>query len=711
MRSRYGYLADPTDQLAVPGLPARTEITPEGSLVTDDAELSFRAGRRLSAWRQPTRTALDGGLPVISGTLVRSGVRYTVTAGMGMAGGAAVDVVRVTLRAAGRTRAVGRFAADLAWSRGASRANGTFAHRFPRGARHVFDPSWQSAWDGARLVRDGRVVLIAGDGPGRALTAPATAPLPASPAGSAAYRVTLAPGRTVTLGFVLPVDPAAPGAPVIAAAQRLDPGAALRGIAADWHDRLREAVGIDVPERKVRESYRAALVAMLLPRFRDAGSGAWIQAVNALQYHSFFLRDGAVITNALDLAGLHGPAAENVAALPGFQRPDGLFITRPDQYDGVGQALWTIGRHARLSGDDALARSLLPAIDRAVDWIADARAHDPDGLLPASTPRDDEFVTGHLTGDDLWAVAGLRESVALAQRLGENALAAAWQAQLDGIQTALLKQANTAAATFGHGAIPPSLDGPGGHTWGNLWVAYPSAFLPARAPLVRRTMTAARAAFGEGLARYGRLLHGYLGFRVFETELERGAQRAALRGLFDELAHTTATNGGWEMAAQPWTTRHSGPDIGPHGWWAAEYVTLLRNLLVRESSADRISVLGALPSAWIAPGRRVRVRHAPTLFGPVDLDLRAERGGAVLRWHATVPPGVTLSWALPPAAHAVRARHYPHGARVLVLRSRSGRLRVRWRLANDGLSFASSARALQAAYRMRGLAPPAGRPR
>ena len=54
-----GFLSAPTDQLAVPGMLASAEVTPEGDLYTGWAEYELRFGRRLAVWDQPTRTLPD----------------------------------------------------------------------------------------------------------------------------------------------------------------------------------------------------------------------------------------------------------------------------------------------------------------------------------------------------------------------------------------------------------------------------------------------------------------------------------------------------------------------------------------------------------------------------------------------------------------------------------------------------------------------------
>ena len=51
-------------------------------------------------------------------------------------------------------------------------------------------------------------------------------------------------------------------------------------------------------------------------------------------------------------------------------------------------------------------------------WLIGARAADPLDLLPATTPSDNEQVTGHITGDDFWALAGVEQAVELAKASG-----------------------------------------------------------------------------------------------------------------------------------------------------------------------------------------------------------------------------------------------------------------------------------------------------
>jgi hypothetical protein len=222
--------------------------------------------------------------------------------------------------------------------------------------------------------------------------------------------------------------------------------------------------------------------------------------------------------------------------------------------------------------------------------------------------------------------------------------------------------------------------------------------------MVARTMRHARAGFKEGIATYldGRLLHDYLGFRVFETDLAAGNQQRAIDGLYASLAHTTATNGGFETGVRAYGSRAVDDNMTPHGWFAAEYVSLLRNMLVRERPEGGIALMSALSPTWLKPGESVSVHNAPTTFGKVSFTLRPTDDGARLEWHADVPEGTAIRWPMPDFAKDVKADNLEKGGRSILLPSRSGTLTVHWKLDGYSASFNREVRDLRSAYRRHG---------
>ncbi|MCW2989809.1 MAG: Discoidin domain protein, partial [Solirubrobacterales bacterium] len=634
-RSDGGFLAAPTDQLTVPGEVAGAEITPEGYVYTGAAEYPFRFGPHLVAWDARTRERAAGRYPVLTSRASAGGVRYVLTTFADEVSGAPVVFVHVDALNAGGHPALARWSTATRWSGGRRQATGRFTFRYERPSTPAvpglyvqpgepFAPRARHAIGGGVATRDGRVLYAYAGRPAKLAAGPRQAAAEGTRFTRSEYRRRLAPGASASFDLRIPVTPRAMTAPEIAALRTTSFAAHRLAVIARWRAALAGGTVIELPERAVADAWRASVVQLLEPRY--VLDGHWVQAVNQLQYHSFWLRDTAIIAQALDLAGIPVPAREDLEYFAQWQQADGLFISRPAQMDGLGQALWGLGEHVRLSGDAAFAAAQLPGVQRAVAWLQGARAKDPLGLVPPSDPHDNELVAGHLAGDDFWAVAGLDAAADLADAAARPDLAAAWRAERDDLRatvTALLRKHG--------GAIPPALDAHGGNDWGNLWAAWPYPVLAPGDAQVTATLRRVRNRFAEGIATYGASLHGYVGFRVFETELARGAQRKVVDGLYAELAHLTSTDGCFEMGTRPYGRRLIADNLAPHAWCSAELVALLRNMLVRER-ADGLQLLAALSPAWLGRGRLVAVRSAPTSHGPVDVALRSTASGATLRW-------------------------------------------------------------------------------
>jgi hypothetical protein len=711
----YSFITQPTDQLGVPGYVPGTALTPDGSLYTGWAELAFRFGPRLLPADGTVRDLLGGRYPVIRYYLRAGGVNYTVAVLAAGVGHRPVNFVRVTIVNRGSRPASAAWGAGLRYSGGRLDPRGAYTFRFARPAAPAreglydqpgaaFSPGSAWAFHGSAVTRDGDALLLfPGAPPGvvrRETLSPGGSGLPVTEGsvfGEVDYRARLAPGRQVVLDFAMPVVPAAPAS----AGYRQIAGARfdgeLRATLAYWRRLYARAIQIQVPEPKVADTFYTSLANLAIPRY-PASTGGWVQTVNKLQYNAFWLRDASFIVDAFDLAGLHDLASQDLAFFPSWQQPDGLFISRPSQYDGFGEALWAIGEHAVRTGDREFAERMLGPVAQALVWFEADRASEPWGLMPASSPGDNELTTGHITGDNLLAADGIEAVIGMARLIGRTDLASRWQSDLDAFTADLVTRLAAAEAKTG-GWIPPALEDNGGQDWGNLWASYPGQVLAPNVPAVTATLRHVLTTFRDGIATYysGAALHDYLGFRVFETELLRGQQLDVVDGLYSELAHTTSTNGGWEVGILPHGARVLNDDVAPHGWFAAEYVALLRNMLVRESGSE-LTVMGAVSPAWLRPGRTISVTNADTTLGRVGYTLHATAGGAVLTWHASVAPGTRLVWPVPSAASDVRARGLSADRRTITLAGPAGRLIVGWRLHGPFPSFSSTVRQVLANY-------------
>jgi hypothetical protein len=253
--------------------------------------------------------------------------------------------------------------------------------------------------------------------------------------------------------------------------------------------------------------------------------------------------------------------------------------------------------------------------------------------MPASDVRDNEFVPGHLTGYNFLALSGLKIAIEMAKETDHADLAASWQAEYDDYRQAFFKVLDAQAAAH-DGYIPPALDGQkGGYDWGNMLAVVPEPTLDPQDPRVTATLKATQAKYAEGIMTYanGEFLHHYLTIKNTMTEVIRGDQEQAIKELYALLLHTSSTHAGFEFAILPWGDRNFQDNLAPHGWFAAEYRTLLRNMLVREEG-DQLHLLSVVSPEWIGYGKTIVVTQAPTYFGTVAFTLnQPTRGEAVLQ--------------------------------------------------------------------------------
>jgi hypothetical protein len=104
--------------------------------------------------------------------------------------------------------------------------------------------------------------------------------------------------------------------------------------------------------------------------------------------------------------------------------------------------------------------------------------------------------------------------------------------------------------------------------------------------------------------------------------LKRDSVKRVLLGFYGMLAYgmTRETYSGVEC-----TQIRTGGNAHtlPHLYSCAQQIRLLRMMLVREEGEDLL-LAWAAPRLWLEDGKRLEVRDAPTLFGPVTFALRSE---------------------------------------------------------------------------------------
>jgi hypothetical protein len=647
----FSYYSHSVDEIGVMDAPLATEITPEGSLYTGYGELVFLTGPEMSPIAPRIRTLEQGYIPIVHMQHTQEGIEYGFTFFTArLDDGTLVNFARVVEK--NLTDRPTRAALTVAtrYQNDTTNGSGTGEHRFKRPVEAAnlsdyrqqgveFNSDWVYSFSDHAFLRSGKVFYLFPDAPDqRMLTekqvynqpvnnSPRSLHvLPTSLVGLVSYNSILAPGAERTITFLMPLVPLAEGAET-EKILNTSYDAELAATIHNWEQIVASGMEISVPEAKVNDTFRASLVYDLLAR--DKVGNDYIQSVNQLHYHAFWLRDASDIVNMYDLTGYSQVASQDLAFFARFQQPDGLFLSQRGQYDALGQVLWVYGQHYLMTGDLAFARNVFPAVERAIAWLEKARVGDPLHLIPASDVRDNEYVEGHITGYNLLALGGLKNAAMLADAVGEPAKAAAYRADYDAYRKDFVKALSRCTALDG-GYIPPSLDGEcKGQDWGNLMGTYPEHVFALDDPLIAATLKKVQSKYQEGLTTYGdgRFLHDYLIMKNTLTEIARGEQEQPVKDLYALLVHTSSTQEGFEFAIRPWGNRDFADNLTPHGWFAAEFRITLRDMLVREDEGQ-VHLLTVMSPAWMGAGKTIRVERAPTEFGRVGFTLTQPDGRA-----------------------------------------------------------------------------------
>jgi hypothetical protein len=720
----FSFPVNPTDVIGVTDSVTGTMITAEGFLYSDFGELMFFASRGEAPIAPRVKTLRSGYQPVVDYQVERDGIRYAFTAFAGRLNGnpngPVLDFVRVRMTNVSGGPATAVVASGFRYRGDGNRYDRPRKPEHPGDHLHLgtaFDKAWTYGSTGAGLTRSGKLVYlfprqhphdfryrfadtrhIAGAAPARTLPVG-----PQTPVGIARYRLALQPGESKDLDWIMPVIPVAAGSPqarAIAAA-RFDSHLAptMRG----WDDIIARGMQIDLPEAKVVDTFKANLIYDLIARY--SLDGVAVQTVNDFQYHAFFLRDAAFFSNMYLQTGYPDIARATLDFFPRMQRADGLFLSQEGQYDGIGQTLWIYGRYYAMTGDRSFADRVFPSVVRAMDWLRRARASEPLGILPASDPHDNEDISGHITGYNFWALAGMANAAALARATGHDAEAAKWSAERDAYKASFVALLRERTAKSG-GYIPPGLDGKGGQDWDNMAALFPTSALDPDEPMVRATLAATRANYQEGLPLWRGTLHGYNGFTNAETALILGEQRMAVADLYAALVHTTSTHGGFEVDIKPWGNRELSWNVTPHGWFGARYRSMLRDMLVREEGDD-LHLLSAISPAWLVPGKPLSVTRAPTQFGSLGYTLATDADGGDLTIAADfrAPPHavvVHIPWFVRSVSAVVDGRPAAIAGDRLVLPASARHVRFHWqRMPEPALSYDAAVTDLMNQYRLR----------
>ena len=394
-------------------------------------------------------------------------------------------------------------------------------------------------------------------------------------------------------------------------------------------------------DASVRNIYQAREIKKNLPAFQ----------VGPTCYRGLWVVDGAFIMEAIAFLGRVEEARAGIRYLLSFQRDDGAIMIMNRHWKETGIALWAVTRHARLTDDRAWLRSVWPNLMRGFEYIRSMRAETrkkPDapeaGLIPAG------FSDGGLHGvhpeytNVYWTLVGLKATAEAAAWLGEAEDAGRIRAEFEDFLAVYRKAAARDMQTTPAGSsyVPIRMTNsekvaPQRAQWAFCHAVFPGRVFAAEDPIVKGNMAAIGADVREGLV-YGTGwiadgIWNYFASFWAHANLWLGDGAKAARILYAFANH-----------ASPLLCWREEQGLGgkglvgdmPHNWASAEFIRLVRHILVLERG-EELHLFEGLPRAWVRPGARVALKGILTSFGPVDLDLvvppSGDRADIVLQIH------------------------------------------------------------------------------
>lgn len=429
----------------------------------------------------------------------------------------------------------------------------------------------------------------------------------------------------------------------------------------------RVRVGLNVPDERCGRCFAASVGYLTL--LRRGGN----PVPGPTKYRAFWIRDCAYMTDALYYSGrqdLIPPALDTIRSM---QFPDGGFPPKlgartDDELDAPGEAVYALVQHYRRTRDAKWLRRQWSCIEAACRYIR-ARRLQGSGILPASVSAEDlgDGLRQHYW-DDFWCVRGLRDAAYAARALGKSDAARWMSAEAESLMNATVSSIRKTMAKHSIGYIPNGPDEVTSSAMarGTSCALWPCGVLDPAYPLIRASFETYWRKwiepFGGGFVHKGHYWP-YAGLDLAHGYLMLGQRERAWKMLDWTLSHDP-TDG---LYAWPEGMFMRGLGLAegdmPHGWMCAAYISLVRNMLVRESGSDLI-LLAGVPKHWLRPKSVIEIDRFPTEFGSVSY--RAEVVGDVLK--------LTISGARPKGSYRVRL---PNREIVLPTYTRSADIRLR----------------------------------
>ena len=504
---------------------------------------------------------------------------------------------------------------------------------------------------------------------------------------------TVRPGETVTGAFVFPLVGTLPEAVDLKWA--LDAQAAERNFwngyptrQNDWH----------VPDTSVMDMLDACARNIL--QARELKNGLPEFQVGSNCYRGLWVVDGHFILEAARYLGHESAGEQGIEALKRRVGEDGSIVNLVGHMKETGISIATLVRQCELGDDWRRLESLWSIIRNAVGYIQgmrEASKHAGEqapeyGLMPPS------FGDGGLGGirpeftTALWSMVGIKWACDAARKIGRVDDADRFAGEFDDFMHVFREKAERDMQTLPDGTpyLPMRMPGgsgdhvhdvsetgevspyyrinPGTATWALAHAIYPGELFAPDDPIVQNLCALLdQLDDEEGIpANTGWLPHNavwnYAASFYAHVWLYAGRPDKAIDYLYAFANHATPTRVWREEQSLRSAVNEQFVGDMPHNWASAEFIRLVRNLLVFEK-AGGLDFLPALPPEWIVAGEEIRLERSPTRYGPVDLKMVFDENGS-----AVLELGLATEWSLKPRKLSL---HVPEGFRCTAISGES----------------------------------------
>ena len=369
--------------------------------------------------------------------------------------------------------------------------------------------------------------------------------------------------------------------------------------------------------------------------------------ISAVNYPVWWIRDGVIITRALDYIGRHDLARISNDTLSYTYFSGGFGA----ESDSLSQGIWCLASHAEITKDKKWLKKIYPHIQNRIEFLDQMLSAAQPIRIPGPNraphivnspganilclPAKNGLINGRMDWHspnfyiNCWAYAGYKKAAQAARMLGNTNDARKW----DGIAESLDNKIYT--------HLLPELNNPR-----DLIVTpYPTQALNShltkfaqkfRNWFMTNRLTSKHKRKPELLWTYFEAAQIHNAFLLNMKNEAWICLKEMIQpiGTWDASIHTEGSPDGEENLPfrndhekKGWLNKNKAPGGNmPHNWTSAELINCIRDIFVNDDG-NKLLIGKSIPDEWFKPGNIFGVKNMPTKFGNVSYKITVNKKG------------------------------------------------------------------------------------